>query len=460
MIPKYVIKRNGEKEEICFDKIKKRLQVLCDGLNMNYVNLDDITRIVKNGISDSMTTEDIDHLSSMACEANITIHPDYSLLAGRVEMSNLQKKLPGTFSTSVEALYNATDVDIGEEFYQYVMKHRDVLDAAINYENDMNFNYMAFKTLECSYFLRTNEQVMETPQYLYMRVAVALWMDPSHDTPSEQILTTYKNLSNMDFTLATPTLFNSGLSRQQLASCFVMHMNDDSIDGIYKTLMDCAKVSKYAGGIGLSVHNIRSAESSIRGTNGKSNGLVPMLRVYNDTARYVDQGGGKRKGSFAIYLEPWHADIEDFLLLRRNFGKEERRARDLFYAMWIPDLFMERVKTPEGQWTLFDPKEVSDLIELYGDEFKERYEYYEKHAKSARQMDAQYLWNQILNSIKETGTPYMLFKDACNKKSNQKNLGTIKSSNLCTGKFSFVVCLVVCLANIFLCRDRAIHVEG
>lgn len=452
MIPKFVIKRSGVKEEICFDKIKKRLQLLCDGLNMKYINLDDITRLVKNGISDSMTTEDIDHLSSIVCESLCGVHPDYSVLAGRVEMSNLQKKVCSTFSETIEKIHNCPDVSFDDSFYEFVMQHKEVLDNAIVHENDMNYNYTSFKTLAKSYFIKCYDEVVETPQYLFMRVAVALWKDTGD---MKQLLETYLSLSNNEFIMATPILYNSGMKKQQLSSCYVLHMSEDSIDGIYKTLADCAKISKYAGGIGLSIHNIRSTESKIAGTNGESNGVVPMLRVFNDTARYVDQGGGKRKGSFAIYLEPWHMDVEDFLLLKRNTGKEEQRARDLFYAMWIPDLFMERVKTPGGRWTLFDPKEVRDLYETYGDDFKVRYEEYERTLKNVRTMDAMYLWNQIINSLEETGGPYILFKDAANKKSNQKNIGTIKSSNLCC-----VSCCCSCrkysLTNFV--GDHAIHV--
>jgi ribonucleoside-diphosphate reductase subunit M1 len=362
-----------------------------------------------------------------------TQHPDYSVLAARVSVSNLHKKTKGTFSDLIEDFHNYIHPKTGEpaplvsqETYDIVMANKEKLDNAICHERDFEYDYFGFKTLEKSYLLKMNGVISERPQLMLMRVAVGI-----HGENVDDAIETYNLLSERYFTHATPTLFNAGTCMPQMSSCFLLTMKQDSIDGIYETLKNCAVISKYAGGIGLAVHNIRASQSYIRGTNGTSNGIVPMLRVFNNTARYVDQGGGKRKGSIAIYLEPWHADIFAFLDLRKNHGNESDRARDLFYALWVPDLFMERVKQ-NGDWSMMCPNECPGLSDCFGDEFVALYEKYERDGKARQTVKAQQLWFAILDAQVETGTPYMLFKDHCNRKSNQQNLGTIKCSNLCT----------------------------
>jgi len=429
----YVIKRDGKKEEVKFDKITARIKKLCWGLDPTYVDAVRISQKVVMGVYPGVTTEELDHLAAETAAYSATEHPDMSKLAARIEISNLHKLTNKSFSKTVELLKNYIEPKTGlpapmiaEDVYKIIMDNKEALDSAIIHDRDYLFDYFGFKTLERSYLLRINGKVVERPQQLLMRVSVGIHKD---DIP--QVLKTYEYISNKYFTHATPTLFNAGTPRPQMSSCFLLTMQSDSIEGIYDTLKQCASISKYAGGIGVSIHNIRASNSYIRGTGGSSNGLVPMLRVFNDTARYVDQGGGKRKGSFAMYLEPWHADILAFLDLRKNHGKEEARARDLFYGLWIPDLFMKRVEK-NGNWTLFCPNECPGLYDCWGEKFEALYEKYEKLGKGRKTMKAQKLWFEILTSQIETGTPYMLFKDACNRKSNQQNLGTIRSSNLCT----------------------------
>lgn len=380
-----------------------------------------------------VTTVELDELAAQTAASFATQHPDCSILAARISVSNLHKMTSKSFSDTVKALYeyvhpktNLAAALISTPVYECVMKNKDALDAALIHDRDFEFDYFGFKTLEKAYLLRINGVIVERPQHMLMRVAVGIHMD---DIP--RVLETYNLLSQRFFTHATPTLFNAGTPNPQMSSCFLLSMKEDSIDGIYDTLKHCAVISKYAGGIGMALSNVRASASYIRGTNGTSNGIVPMLRVFNNTARYVDQGGGKRKGSIAAYLEPWHADVMAFLDLRKNHGDENQRARDLFYALWIPDLFMERVQS-NGDWTLMCPNECPGLDDCYGTEFKELYEKYESEGRGRKTMKAQALWFAILDSQVETGTPYMLFKDHCNNKSNQKNLGTIKCSNLCT----------------------------
>ena len=426
-----VIKRNGTAEEVSFDKVLQRIRKAAKGLQ---VNADVLSQQVLSQIIDGVHTSELDELTAQVAASLCTNHPDWGVLSSRIAISNHHKQTKDSFSEVVLILANQTMPKTGEktqivsdELVALVKAHGTEIDARIVYDRDYLFDYFGFKTLERSYLLKdTSMKIMERPQHLWMRVALALW---SSDLP--RAFETYDLLSTKAFTHATPTLFNAGTPRQQLSSCFLLSMADDSIAGIYKTLGDCAAISKYAGGIGLHVHNVRARGSLIRGTNGQSNGLVPMLRVFNNTARYVDQGGGKRNGSFAVYLEPWHADVEDFLKMKLNTGSEEERARDLFYALWIPDLFMERVEA-DGQWTLFCPNEAPGLAEVWGEKFNELYLRYEREGRGRKQVSAQKLWFSMLDSQMETGTPYILFKDACNRKSNQQNLGTIKSSNLCT----------------------------
>ena len=426
-----VIKRNGTAEEVSFDKVLQRIRKAAKGLQ---VNADVLSQQVLSQIIDGVHTSELDELTAQVAASLCTNHPDWGVLSSRIAISNHHKQTKDSFSEVVLILANQTMPKTGEktqivsdELVALVKAHGTEIDARIEYDRDYLFDYFGFKTLERSYLLKdTSMKIMERPQHLWMRVALALW---SSDLP--RAFETYDLLSTKAFTHATPTLFNAGTPRQQLSSCFLLSMADDSIAGIYKTLGDCAAISKYAGGIGLHVHNVRARGSLIRGTNGQSNGLVPMLRVFNNTARYVDQGGGKRNGSFAVYLEPWHADVEDFLKMKLNTGSEEERARDLFYALWIPDLFMERVEA-DGQWTLFCPNEAPGLAEVWGEKFNELYLRYEREGRGRKQVSAQKLWFSMLDSQMETGTPYILFKDACNRKSNQQNLGTIKSSNLCT----------------------------
>ena len=426
-----VIKRNGTAEEVSFDKVLQRIRKAAKGLQ---VNADVLSQQVLAQIIDGVHTSELDELTAQVAASLCTNHPDWGVLSSRIAISNHHKQTKDSFSEVMLTLANQTMPKTGEktqivsdELVAVIKAHGTEIDARIEYDRDYLFDYFGFKTLERSYLLKdTTMKIMERPQHLWMRVALALW-----SSDLQRAFETYDLLSTKAFTHATPTLFNAGTPRQQLSSCFLLSMADDSIAGIYKTLGDCAAISKYAGGIGLHVHNVRARGSLIRGTNGQSNGLVPMLRVFNNTARYVDQGGGKRNGSFAVYLEPWHADVEDFLKMKLNTGSEEERARDLFYALWIPDLFMERVEA-DGQWTLFCPNEAPGLAEVWGDKFNELYTRYEREGRGRKQVSAQKLWFSMLDSQMETGTPYILFKDACNRKSNQQNLGTIKSSNLCT----------------------------
>jgi len=428
----YVTKRNNTSEIISFDKILKRVKKLGQeaDLNLNYTQL--VIKVIEQ-LYDGIETSKIDELTAQQCASDITIHPDFGTLASRIVVSNNHKNTDNTFSFVVKKLYNFIDKNINAPkplvsnlLYNNVDKYGDQYDAMIDYNRDYFIDYFGFKTLERAYLMNIDKKIVERPQHMWMRVAVAL-----HGENMEKVKETYDLLSQKYFTHATPTLFNAGTPRQQLSSCYLIAMQDDSIDGIYDTLKDCANISKWAGGIGLHIHNIRAAGTHIHGTNGTSNGIVPMLRNFNETARYVDQGGGKRNGSFAIYLSPDHPDIEDWLDLKKNTGDENARARDLFYGLWIPDLFMKRVKANED-WSLFCPRKCPSLSTLYGDEYERLYEEYEKSGKANRTVKARELWFKILDAQMETGTPYLLYKDAANKKSNQKNVGTIKSSNLCT----------------------------
>lgn len=428
-----VIKRDGRRESVKFDKVTARIEKLCYGLNMLFVSPIEVAKKVIDGIYDGVTTVELDNLAAETAASLTTKHPDYAILAARIAVSNLHKVTSKSFSSTMKRLYTYEDPKNGDnaslvakDVWEVVHKHAAQLDSAIIYDRDYNYDYFGFKTLERSYLLRLDGKVVERPQHMLMRVAVGI-----HKDDIEQAIETYNLMSERWFTHATPTLFNAGTPKPQLSSCFLLTMKDDSIEGIYDTLKNCALISQSAGGIGLAVHNVRATGSYIKGTNGTSNGLVPMLKVFNDTARYVDQGGGKRKGAFAIYIEPWHADIIDFLDLKKNHGKEENRARDLFYALWINDLFMKRVEQ-NGDWTLMCPHECPGLDTSWGDDFEKLYQKYEREGRGRKTIKAQELWFAILESQTETGTPYMLFKDAANRKSNQQNLGTIKSSNLCT----------------------------
>ncbi|NER13092.1 ribonucleoside-diphosphate reductase subunit alpha [Leptobacterium flavescens] len=428
----FVVKRDGKKEPMMFDKITSRVRKLCYGLN-DLVDPVKVAMRVIEGLYDGVTTSELDNLAAEIAATMTTTHPDYARLAARISVSNLHKNTKKSFSETMTDLYNYVNPRtnkkaplLSDEVYKVIMDNAETLDSTIIYNRDFGYDYFGFKTLERSYLLKINGMIAERPQHMLMRVSVGIHLDDI-----DSVIETYELMSKKYFTHATPTLFNSGTPKPQMSSCFLLTMKDDSIDGIYDTLKQTAKISQSAGGIGLSIHNIRATGSYIGGTNGTSNGIVPMLRVFNDTARYVDQGGGKRKGSFAIYVEPWHADIFDFLDLKKNHGKEEMRARDLFYAMWMPDLFMKRVQE-DGTWTLMCPNECPGLFDSYGDEFEKMYEGYEKAGKGRKTIKARELWEKILESQIETGTPYMLYKDAANRKSNQKNLGTIRSSNLCT----------------------------
>ena len=427
-----VIKRDGRKEPVMFDKITARVRKLCYGLN-DLVDPVKVAMRVIEGLYDGVTTSELDNLAAEIAATMTVTHPDYAKLAARISVSNLHKNTKKTFSEVMTDLYEYVNPRTGkkapllsDEVYKIIKDNAEELDSAIIYNRDFGYDYFGFKTLERSYLLKLNGNIAERPQHMLMRVSVGI-----HLNDLKSVKETYELMSKKFFTHATPTLFNSGTPKPQMSSCFLLTMKDDSIDGIYDTLKQTAKISQSAGGIGLSIHNVRATGSYIAGTNGTSNGIIPMLRVFNDTARYVDQGGGKRKGSFAIYMEPWHADIFDFLDLKKNHGKEEMRARDLFYAMWIPDLFMKRVQE-DGTWTLMCPNECPGLYDTYGDEFEKMYEAYEAQDKGRKTIRARELWEKILESQIETGTPYMLYKDAVNRKSNQKNLGTIRSSNLCT----------------------------
>jgi len=428
----FVIKRNGKKETVKFDKITARVQKLSYGLS-SLVDVIEVTKKVIEGIYDGVTTTELDNLAAETAASLTTKHPDYALLASRIAVSNLHKNTIKSFSATMRKLHQYTDSATGrkmpllaDDVMDIIEANAELLDSSIIYDRDFGFDYFGFKTLEKSYLLRIDGKVSERPQHMYMRVAIGI-----HKEDVESAIKTYHLMSERWFTHATPTLFNAGTPKPQMSSCFLLTMKDDSIDGIYDTLKQTAKISQSAGGIGLSIHNVRATGSYIGGTNGTSNGIIPMLKVFNDTARYVDQGGGKRKGAFAIYLEPWHADIIEFLDLRKNHGKEEMRARDLFYALWISDLFMKRVEE-NGNWSLFCPNEAPGLADCFGQEFEKLYERYEAEGRARKTIKAQELWFAILEAQIETGTPYMLYKDAANGKSNQQNLGTIRSSNLCT----------------------------
>jgi len=428
----YVEKRDGRKELMMFDKITARVRKLCYGLNPLVDPLKVAMRVIE-GLYDGVTTSELDNLAAEIAATLTTAHPDYARLAARISVSNLHKNTKKTFSEVMTDLYTYVNPRNGkeapllsDEVYKVIMENKDQLDSTIIYNRDFGYDYFGFKTLERSYLLKLNGKIAERPQHMLMRVSIGI-----HLNDLDAAIETYELMSKKYFTHATPTLFNAGTPKPQMSSCFLLTMKDDSIDGIYDTLKQTAKISQSAGGIGLSIHNIRATGSYIAGTNGTSNGIVPMLQVFNDTARYVDQGGGKRKGSFAMYIEPWHADIFDFLELKKNHGKEEMRARDLFYAMWIPDLFMKRVQE-DGEWTLMCPNECPGLCDVHSGEFEALYIGYEDAGKGRKTIKARELWEKITESQIETGTPYMLYKDAANRKSNQKNLGTIRSSNLCT----------------------------
>jgi len=428
----YVLKRDGKKEPVMFDKITARVRKMCYGLNKIVDPVKVAMRVIE-GLYDGVTTSELDSLAAEIAATMTTAHPDYAKLAARIAVSNLHKNTKKSFSETMVDLYEYVNPRTGkkapllsDEVYKIISDNAEKLDSTIIYSRDFNYDFFGFKTLERSYLLKLNGNIVERPQHMLMRVSIGIHLDDI-----DEAIATYELMSKKFFTHATPTLFNAGTPKPQMSSCFLLQMQDDSIDGIYDTLKQTAKISQSAGGIGLSIHNVRATGSYIRGTNGTSNGIVPMLKVFNDTARYVDQGGGKRKGSFAMYIEPWHADIFDFLDLKKNHGKEEMRARDLFYAMWMPDLFMKRVQE-DGEWTLMCPNECPHLFDTYGDEFEKLYEGYEKVGKGRKTIRARELWEKILESQIETGTPYMLYKDAVNRKSNHKNLGTIRSSNLCT----------------------------
>jgi ribonucleoside-diphosphate reductase alpha chain len=428
----FVQKRDGKKEPVMFDKITARVRKMCYGLNKLVDPVKVAMRVIE-GLYDGVTTSELDNLAAETAATMTVQHPDYAKLAARIAVSNLHKNTKKTFSDVMTDLYTYVNPRTGQkapllsdEVYKVIMDNAATLDSTIIYNRDFGYDYFGFKTLERSYLLKLNGEIVERPQHMLMRVAIGI-----HLEDIDEAIETYELMSKKIFTHATPTLFNSGTPKPQMSSCFLLQIQEDSIDGIYDTLKQTAKISQSAGGIGLSIHNVRATGSYIRGTNGTSNGIVPMLKVYNDTARYVDQGGGKRKGSFAIYMEPWHADVFNFLDLRKNTGAEEMRARDLFYAMWIPDLFMKRVEE-NGEWTLMCPNECPHLFETYGEEFETLYTGYEKARKGRKTIQARELWEKILEAQIETGNPYMLYKDAANRKSNQKNLGTIRSSNLCT----------------------------
>jgi ribonucleoside-diphosphate reductase alpha chain len=428
----HVLKRDGRKEAIKFDKITARIQKLCYGLSPLVDSVAVAMRVIE-GLYDGVTTSELDSLAAETAASMTVRHPDFALLAARIAVSNLHKNTNKSFTETMRDLHTYVSPKTGQtapliadDVMEIIEANSEMLDSTPIYDRDFNYDYFGFKTLERSYLLRTNGQIAERPQQMLLRVAIGI-----HKEDIQAAIETYDGMSRGLYTHATPTLFNAGTPKPQMSSCFLLQMKDDSIDGIYDTLKQCAKISQSAGGIGLSIHNIRAMGSYIRGTNGTSNGLIPLLRVFNDTARYVDQGGGKRKGSFAMYLEPWHADVFDFLDLRKNTGKEEQRARDLFYALWIPDLFMKRVEA-DAKWTLMCPNECPGLSDTYGAEFEALYTKYEEGGKGRKTIAARELWTKIMEAQIETGTPYMLYKDACNAKSNQKNLGVIRSSNLCT----------------------------
>ncbi|KAG0576267.1 hypothetical protein KC19_5G067700 [Ceratodon purpureus] len=463
----YVIKRDGRQESVHFDKITARLKKLSYGLNPEHCEPVLVAQKVCMGVYKGVTTSQLDELAAETAAAMTANHPDYAILAARIAVSNLHKNTKKSFSETVKDMYyHVNDRSglkaplIADDVYEIIMKNAARLDSEIIYDRDFDYDYFGFKTLERSYLLKVNGVVVERPQHMLMRVSVGI-----HKENVEAALKTYHTMSQRWFTHASPTLFNAGTPRPQMSSCFLVCMKGDSIEGIYDTLKECAVISKSAGGIGLSVHNIRATGSYIRGTNGTSNGIIPMLRVFNDTARYVDQGGGKRKGAFAVYLEPWHADIFDWLDLRKNHGKEESRARDLFYGLWISDLFMRRVQD-NGVWSLFCPNEAPGLADCWGEEFEKLYTRYESEGKAKKVVQAQKLWFAVLEAQIETGNPYILFKDACNRKSNQQNLGTIKSSNLCTEIVEFTspdetaVCNLASIALPRFVREKGVPMES
>tara|TARA_B110000003_G_scaffold67593_2_gene68581 strand:- start:10967 stop:13417 length:2451 start_codon:yes stop_codon:yes gene_type:complete len=428
----FVLKRDGRREPVQFDKITARIKKLCYGLH-DAVDPTKIAMRVIEGVYDGVTTTELDNLAAEVAATNAVTHPDYAQLASRIAVSNLHKATKKSFTECMKDLHEYVDPITGQnasliadDVWEIIQKNSELLDSSIIYDRDFSYDFFGFKTLERSYLLKIQGEIAERPQQMLMRVAVGI-----HKDDMDSAIETYNMMSEGWFTHATPTLFNAGTPKPQMSSCFLLTMKEDSITGIYDTLQQCAKISQNAGGIGLAIHDIRATGSYIKGTNGTSNGIVPMLRVFNDTARYVDQGGGKRKGSFAIYIEPWHADVFDFLELRKNHGKEEQRARDLFYALWTPDLFMKRVEE-NGDWTLMCPNECPGLSDTWGPEFEALYTKYESEGKGRKTIKAQDLWFKVLESQMETGTPYMLYKDAANSKSNQQNLGTIRSSNLCT----------------------------
>ncbi|WP_217604627.1 ribonucleoside-diphosphate reductase subunit alpha [Chitinophaga sp. GbtcB8] len=445
----FLKKRDGRKEAVKFDKITARIEKLCYGLASEYVDSIDVAKKVIQGLYDGVTTTELDNLAAETAASLTTKHPDYALLASRIAVSNLHKNTVKSFSTTMKKLYEYVDPKIGkpapllsDDVWEIINKNAEILDSNIIYDRDFAFDYFGFKTLERSYLLKVDGKIAERPQHMFMRVSVGI-----HKEDIDAAIKTYNLMSERWFTHATPTLFNAGTPKPQMSSCFLLTMKGDSIDGIYDTLKQTAKISQSAGGIGLSIHNIRATGSYISGTNGTSNGIIPMLRVFNDTARYVDQGGGKRKGAFAIYLEPWHADVFEFLDLRKNHGKEEMRARDLFYALWVPDLFMKRVES-NGDWSLFCPHEAPGLADSWGTEFEALYAKYEQEGRARKTVKAQDLWFAILDAQIETGTPYLLYKDSANRKSNQQNLGTIKSSNLCTEIIEYTDANEVAVCNL------------
>jgi ribonucleoside-diphosphate reductase alpha chain len=444
----YVVKRDGHKEPVMFDKITERIKKLCYGLN-ELVDPVKVAMRVIEGLYDGVSTSELDNLAAETAASMTIAHPDYAQLAARIAISNLHSNTKKSFSETMNEMFhyinprtNQESPLLAEEVHKVIMENAEFLDSHIIYNRDFNYDYFGFKTLERSYLLKINGKIVERPQHMLMRVSVGIHLDDL-----KSVMETYDLMSKKYFTHATPTLFNAGTPKPQMSSCFLLAMQDDSIDGIYDTLKQTAKISQSAGGVGLSIHNVRATGSYIRGTNGTSNGIVPMLRVFNDTARYVDQGGGKRKGSFAIYIETWHADIFDFLDLKKNTGKEEMRARDLFFAMWTSDLFMKRVQE-DATWTLMCPNECPGLYDVYGEEFEAMYTDYEFRGKGRKTIKARELWEKILESQIETGTPYMLYKDAANRKSNQKNLGTIRSSNLCTEIMEFTSSDEVAVCNL------------
>ncbi|XP_078179682.1 ribonucleoside-diphosphate reductase large subunit-like [Carex rostrata] len=463
----YVVKRDGRQEMVHFDKITARLKKLSYGLSQDHCDVVLVAQKVCAGLYKGIMTSQLDELAAETAASLTASHPDYAQLAARIAVSDLHKNTKKLFSETVKIMYDHFDERSGqkapliaEDVYDIIMKNAARLNSEIIYDRDFDYDFFGFKTLERSYLLKVSGKVVERPQHMLMRVSVGI-----HKDDIESAIKTYHLMSQRWFTHATPTLFNSGTPRPQLSSCFLICMKEDSIEGVYDTLKECAVISKSAGGIGMSVHNIRSMGSYIRGTNETSNGIVPMLRVLNDTARYVDQGGGKRKGAFAVYLEPWHADIFEFLDMRKNHGKEEHRARDLFYALWVPDLFMERVQS-NGQWSLFCPNEAPGLADCWGQDFENLYTKYEREGKAKKSIPAQNLWFEILKAQIETGTPYMLYKDTCNRKSNQQNLGTIKSSNLCTEIIQYTsptetaVCNLASIALPRFVREKGVPLES